>query len=296
MLSPTLVSSMMTASVTGAGLIIAFYALIARMSDSMFSCRFELLESKNQEVEQIRANPASFKGDNLEKTSSRLKELSKEIDSMKTFPRYLGIGVGFNFALFIASALFCANWLRLYTEPNNPTQNDWVLVALFMINVGFFGIVGGIGIADVRDTMKIQFKNLAKKKTEIKEEIMYAPKEAESVAFIESNLAALGIDFESNPTIKVDGKFFRPDVIIPSVRNPKYLIEVLARPNADLIYKLSLNYEQFKADTGVKTILIADFKGSLSLMDITKAYWDFAIDIKDPQEMQELRRILTKKP
>src|SRR4030067_951544 len=132
---------MMTASITGAGLVIAFYALIARMSDSIFSCRFELLEEKNQEVEQIRSNPASFKGDNLEKTSSRLKELSKEIDSTKTFPRYLGIGVGINFALFLVTSLICAEWLRLNTEPNNPTQNDWLIVVLFMATVGLFGIV-----------------------------------------------------------------------------------------------------------------------------------------------------------
>lgn len=291
MLSPTLVSAMMTASVTGAGLVIAFYALIARMSDSIFSRRFELLEEKNQEVERIRRNPASFKEDNLEKTSSHLKELSKEIDSIKTFPRYLGIGVGLTFGLFITTSLFCAEWLRLYTEPSNPTQNDWILVILFMATVALFGIVGVAGIIDVRDTLKVQFENLAKKKAEIKEEIRYAPKEAETIAYIESSLAALGIDFESNVIVKVNGKLLRPDIIIPSEKNPKYLIEVLARPSSDAIFSLSRKYERFKAVTDVKTIIIADFQGRSTLVDVAKAYWDFVIDIRN---IDELKRILTK--
>jgi len=275
-------------------LVIAFYALIARMSDSIFSCRFELLEEKNQEVEQIRSNPASFKGDNLEKTSSRLKELSKEIDSIKTFPRYLGVGVGITFALFLLTSLICAEWLRLSTQQNNPTQNDWIIVVLFIITVGLFGLVGAAGIADVRDTLKVQFKNLAKKKAEIKEEIMYAPKEAETVAYIESNLAALRIDFESNATIKVSGKLFRPDIIIPSKRNPKYLVEVLGRPNADLIYKLAADYHHFKVETGVKTILVANFEGKVSLKDVAQAYWDFVVDFRDMSDMDELKKILAK--
>jgi hypothetical protein len=285
---------MLTASVTGAGLVIAFYALIARMSDSIFSCRFELLEEKTQEIERIRSNPASFKEDNLQKTSSRLKELGKEIDAIKAFPRYLGIGIGINFGLFILVSMICANWLYLYTQPNNPTQNDWLIVALFMFTVGFFGVVGAVGIADVRDTMKIQFKNLAKKKKEIKEEIKYAPKEAETVAYIESCLAALKVDFKSNVPVKVDGKLLRPDIIIPSETNPKYLIEVLARPSSDLIYRLSANYEQFKAETHVKTIVIADFEGRLPLIDLAKAYWDFVIDMGNEEDMDRLKKILTK--
>jgi hypothetical protein len=285
---------MMTASITGAGLVIAFYALIARMSDSIFSGRFELLEEKTQEIERIRSNPASFKDDNLQKTSSRLKELGKEIDSIKTFPRYLGIGVGINFGLFITTSLICANWLFMYTQPNNPTQNDWVIVVLFMFTIGFFGVVGAAGIADVRYTLKTQFKNLAKKKKEIKEEIKYAPKEAETVAYIESCLASFKLDFKSNVTIKVDGKLLRPDIIIPSEINPKYLIEVLGRPSSDLIYKLSTNYEPFKAQTDAKTIVIAEFEGRLSLIDMAKAYWDFVIDIGNEEDMDRLMKILTK--
>lgn len=285
---------MLTTSITGAGLVIAFYALIARMSDSIFSCRFELFEEKTQEIERIRSNPASFKEGNLQKTSSRLKELGKDIDSIKTFPRYLGIGVGINFVLFIATSLICANWLYMYTQPNNPTQNDWIIVVLFMFTVGFFGIVGAAGITDVRDTMKIQFKNLAKKKKEIKEEIKYAPKEAETVAYIESCLAALKLDFKSNVTVKVDGKLLRPDIIIPSERNPKYLIEVLGRPSSDLLFRLSTNYEQFKAKTDAKTIVIADFEGRLPLIDLAKAYWDFVIDMGNEEDMDKLKKILTK--
>lgn len=294
MLSPTLVSAMMTASVTGAGLVIAFYALIARMSDSIFSCRFELLEKKNLEVEQIRSNPSSFKDETLEETSSRLKELSKEIDSIKTFPRYLAIGVGVSFGLFLTNALFCVNWLRLYSEPYNPTQNDWILVVLFIFAIGLFGIVGGLGLADVRETMKIQFKNLAKKKTEIKEGIMHAPREAETIAYIKSRLTNFKIDFESNVLIKVSGNLLRPDIMIPSGRNPEYLIEVMAKPNLDMIYRRSTGYEPFKEETGVKTILITDFMGHAPRIDVAKAYWDFVIDIGDKDDMAEkLKKILT---
>ena len=101
MLADNIIIAIMAASVTGAGLVIAFYALLARMSEKIFSTRFEQLDERRAQVEQITSNPDSFSEKNLKKTTAKLKELEGQIHSMKAFPQYLGIGVIISFSLFI---------------------------------------------------------------------------------------------------------------------------------------------------------------------------------------------------
>jgi hypothetical protein len=287
---------MLTSSITGAGLVIAFYALIAKMSDSIFSCRFALLEEKKREVEQIRSNLGYFSEENLDETSSRLKELSKEIDSMKVFPRYLAVGVGSNFLLFLITAIYSFNWLYGNTDPYAATPADYVLILFYMVSIGLFICVGFFGLVDVRETMKIQFKNLAKKKTELKEEIMYAPKEAETLALIKQHLIALKVKFETSVMVKTpDGKLLRPDLIIPSAENPKFLVEVMTQPYVQTIFERANQYEHYKADTGVETILVANFKGNITRINTARSYWDHVIDSDEMEKMPNVLKSILKK-
>ena len=61
MLSESLAASIMTASITGAGLVIAFYALIARMSDRIFENRFNNLVDLRKELKEITNKSDAFK-------------------------------------------------------------------------------------------------------------------------------------------------------------------------------------------------------------------------------------------
>jgi hypothetical protein len=106
MVSETVIAAIMAASVTGAGLVIAFYALIARMSDRIFSNRLNLLNEPREEIKEITGNLESFNEENLDKTTKRLEELGKQINSMKTYPRYLGPGVLLDFTFFIFTTIF----------------------------------------------------------------------------------------------------------------------------------------------------------------------------------------------
>ena len=61
MLSESFVTSIMTASITGAGLVIAFYALSARMPDRIFEKRFSDLRNLREDINQILNTPDAFK-------------------------------------------------------------------------------------------------------------------------------------------------------------------------------------------------------------------------------------------
>jgi hypothetical protein len=298
MIPETLVSSILTASVTGAGLVIAFYALIAHMSDKIFERRFELLDEKNKEVEQIVSSGEGFKDENLKTTIDRLEErkraleeLSQEIDSIKTFPRYLGPIVAINFGVFLLTALFSLIWL--FSSPENRANiNDWVIPLLFSVSVGLFAIVGISGIGDAMGTMKDQFEKARKKKEKVKEKIRRGPAEAQAhVELVEEALVKIGVAFQQSPLIKINGTALVPDFVVPSAKNPRYLIEVVIWPNADLIYRLSVAYQKLKSQTLAKTILISDFGDRLTLLDIARAYWDFVVDL---QSLDKLKGIVEK--
>ena len=114
MLSETVVSTLLLTSVTGAGLVVAIYALITPLSDKIFEARVKnlksLLEEFDKEFFKITTNTAETQA-----RFNRLRQLQKEIKKVRDFPRYLGIGIVITFVLFafsfIADALlfFCSN-------------------------------------------------------------------------------------------------------------------------------------------------------------------------------------------
>lgn len=291
LLTPTLVSAMLTSSITGAGLVIAFYGLIANMSDKMFSTRRAQIKENRKEIDQIRSNPRSFEDSELSKTTQKLNDLSKKVNSVNKFPRYIEIGVGTDFILFIISALFCTQWLNLYSQPNNPTINDWLLVIWFMVTIALFAVVGILGISDVRSTLKYQFSKLAEEKTEIKQEIANAPREIELIRRIELFLKTSGISYHKEAMIKHDSRM-RIDMVVPSIQNPRYLIEVKANPISDLVYIAGRKYESLAKELNAKTILICNFAGKEEVKKTAEAYWDFVIDIDN---LSQLRDILQSK-
>jgi hypothetical protein len=282
----------MVSSVTGAGLVIAFYALISRMSDKIFTNKFKQLEERRREIRRISSDPNNFKEENLKKTTKRLSELGKKIDSIKTFPKYLVLGVVFDFFLFLYTSI--SSWVWLLQSAENRA-NDIVMepsiLFCFSLSLALFLMVGFLGIFDVGSTMWSEFEKLKEEKEEIKGEIVGARLEAQIVDQILIALDKVDIDFERDIDFKTDGQLLRADFIVPSRKTPKYLIEVLTDPTQDKVYKIAEKYDKFKVQTSVKTILVSNFENQQITLRTAKAYWDYVVDIK---QLEDLEKIIKK--
>jgi hypothetical protein len=287
MLSDSVATAVMTASITGAGLVIAFYALLARMSDRIFAVRFEQLDERRRKVKQISNNPDSFNEENLKKTTSQLEDLEKEIHSMKAFPKYLGVGVMLNFLFFLFTAIISFLYV---TGSVRSAGSDTPIIILFIVSLVVFFGVGIYGIFDVNEAISGNFEKLKKQKEEIKEEITNAPEEVRITSQIESILLSMNLRFEKTVPVKAEGIKLVPDFVIPSANNPKYVIEAWSKPTYDLVNNLSWKYMRL-SESNIKTIFITNFENNENLLKIAENYWDDVIDLR---HIEKLRTILGK--
>ena len=288
MLTDEVVTAIMTSSITGAGLVIAFYALIARMSDRIFSNKLDQLEERRHELKEIRSQPESFSEKNLKKTSKRLDDLSDEINSIKEFPRYLGWGVIADFLLFLATAFFC--FAYLFSAENTITKNDFVIIFLFLGALFVFMVVGVYGIFDILETISTHFEKLKEKKEEAKEEIATAPQEAKIGKQIVHFLNKMGVDYDRETMIKTNGERAFVDFTIYLNKTPEYLVEVLTKPTSQSVYKVSTKLEFYKEITGMKTILISDFSANKPALEAAESYWDYIVDINNLDDLKKILR------
>jgi hypothetical protein len=282
MLADNIVTAVMAASVTGAGLVIAFYALLAHMSGKIFSTRFEQLDERRTQVKQIISNPDSFSETNLKKTTAKLKELEKQIHSMKAFPQYLGAGVIISFALFIVTSFISG----VYLTGGRFEGSDNVIMASFFVSLTIFAGVGIYGISDVNDSILVNFRKLRARKEEIKQEITNAPEESKTASKIESILLATGLAFERNVLVKTRSGSITPDLVIPSANNPKWLIEVWSKPTFDLVNRLWIRY--MNVDENIKTIFVSNFQDD-EHRRFAEAYFDYVIDFNS---LETLKKVL----
>lgn len=156
----------MTASITGAGLVIAYYAFVASMADRIFQRRADKLELKHEEIKKIRENTRAFETANLEKTTKKLKTLSDDVNEISTFPSYLGYFVFIDFLLFSFSAALAVNWLS--TDTAQRADNQWILLAvMFFAAIIVLIFVGGSGIIEVYRTMQDRFEKLKQRKKDV---------------------------------------------------------------------------------------------------------------------------------
>jgi len=88
MLSETTVSTILTASIAGAGLIIAIYALITPMARKIFEERVKLHRKKKKEFDKLMEK---INEESSDKDFKRLKTVAKEIKGIKIFPNILAL-------------------------------------------------------------------------------------------------------------------------------------------------------------------------------------------------------------
>ena len=158
----TLISTLLTASITGAGLVIAIYALITPISNKIFERRLETLKKKLRQFEEVKAQTTP---EEASKDAKILKALASEIREMKTFPSYLGSLVLFDFVLFAFTAFLSLFWFF----SNREDVQTYGVVGLFALSAFLFLAVGMGSIIDVYGSMKREFEQLKKEKEEIEQ-------------------------------------------------------------------------------------------------------------------------------
>jgi len=164
MLSETIVTSFLEASITGAGLVLAAYALVTPISERIFNKRTDklrrLLEDFENEKSKITADAPS-------KDFKHLEELRDNIEQIKIFPRYLSYGIWASFAAFMISAMIDFLWLS--NTVNQVPENDLYVGLPLMVAIILFLFIGVLIIGEIFSTMKNEFEDIKKRQKEIKE-------------------------------------------------------------------------------------------------------------------------------
>ena len=153
MLSQEIVLALLQASITGAGLVLAVYALIIPISTKILESRaktlFESLEEFKEESKKI---GTKISDDELE----YLKELADKIMERRSFPTYLSSGILLSFLGYTVSTLFSMWWLL---EWNKPTMDEWLPI-IFGGSTLLFLAVGSLSIKDIYYVMKKEFDEI----------------------------------------------------------------------------------------------------------------------------------------
>ena len=162
MLNQEIVLTLLQTSITGAGLVLAFYALIVPLLRRLFEYKVhtivDLTQKFMQSAKDIQPNV---------KELDKLKELAYKISDVQDIPAYLRYGVGFTFLGYIFCILMSYSWVVNYLQ---TTIDPWLSLTFILTTVVFF--VGLIGIKDIHNIMKIEFEDLKKKAEEAKSEII----------------------------------------------------------------------------------------------------------------------------
>jgi ABC-type multidrug transport system fused ATPase/permease subunit len=171
MVTEILLSTLLTTSIAGAGLLIAIYTLIAQLRNRLFEKRLALYHDKMSEFDKTKQN---ITPEESQKGTEQLREIGYEIKSMKSFPSYLS-SVKWVFTGYIISALFCLLWLidrvqnpltAVEDVVQNPQAELFLILIFFLTTVGFFGVVWS-AVKDVHELMKADFEALKKEQEEM---------------------------------------------------------------------------------------------------------------------------------
>ena len=155
MLSESIVIGFMGASVVGAGLVLAVYALIIPMSDRIFKELTNEIKVNLIEFDKLKSKITP----DSKKEMKRLNKLRSNMENLKKLPTYLGIGVLITFYLYCASTFVDSLWL---INSNLPYSNSFVGNIFITATVAFF-IVGTLAIVMVLVPMHNEFEAITKK-------------------------------------------------------------------------------------------------------------------------------------
>jgi hypothetical protein len=166
MVTEILLSTILTTSIAGGGLLIAIYTLIAQLRNKLFEKRLDLLKEKNAEFDKTKQ---SITPEQFVERSEELKGLASEIISKGSFPSYLSY-VKWVFAGYISCALVCVFWLadtvqNAITGLEDVVQNsqaEFFLIFIFVLVTLGFAVIVLYAVKDVHELMKADFEALKK--------------------------------------------------------------------------------------------------------------------------------------
>jgi hypothetical protein len=154
------VSILLEASLTGAGLILAIYALISSILDKIIKVRKELIAEKKEQFDSFAEKIKT------ERSAANMKQLNKLNDALKElipFPNFLGVGVVLVFMLYLFVSFFAFQWFTQPIDMKSLVTEDFMAVFFLLATGGFF-IVGVYTITEVARTMRHEWKELEEEK------------------------------------------------------------------------------------------------------------------------------------
>jgi len=167
LLNQDFVFVVLQASLTGAGLILAIYALITPIANKLFKSRAEALIQVTKEIKKISEKIDTKDTKDTKNRIARLTTLTEELSSKISFPTYLSWGILATFVGYIASTLMCIEWLVISSAPICEHIDYW-LSPVFAGSTIAFLIVGIITIRDTYLLMKKEFEEIKRKIEELK--------------------------------------------------------------------------------------------------------------------------------
>jgi uncharacterized membrane protein len=151
MLDVGLVQTLLEASITGAGLVLAVYALIVPISTKILKRRSENLREQIEEFVKIHGE---ITPESPIEVIKQLEALKRRIETTKSFPSYLSIGVKLSFFLYLLSTLIALAWLL---NSNRPIMDFWLPITFVLSTVAFL-FVGILSIDDIYSAMKKEYE------------------------------------------------------------------------------------------------------------------------------------------
>ena len=146
----------MEASVTGAGLILAVYALIIPMFHRIFEELNTELSDTSLEFEKLKIK---ITPESSTKEMKQLNELRSNIKALKKTPYYLFLGVVITFLLYFISTLYDVFWFTAIS----PESTGYVMSGIFISATAGFFYVGVVAIYIVYIPMKNEFERITKR-------------------------------------------------------------------------------------------------------------------------------------
>lgn len=148
-----MVLAILQASITGAGLLLAVYALIIPISSKLFQSRIEAQSSAINDFKE------KVKKVNVTTTSGEIEELKKNIEAITStigIPGYIRWGMTLAFIGYLVSALCSLWWLINWYQAFFDQWLHWI----FGGSTFLFAAIGYVAIRDISSMLKKEFKTL----------------------------------------------------------------------------------------------------------------------------------------
>jgi hypothetical protein len=218
-----------------------------------------------------------------------VKTNENKLDSLLNRRKYYFSG----WMLSTALSLFSIQYSELMVANTNLT--------LGQVTMLFFGLMLLLSILYVYEQFDLDQKLSKFRSTATSEKLRIVETTRESVVKgrlmeqnVEKYLTQLNVPFQKETGIRLSADYYlRPDFVIPSSADPKYIIEVkrsLSFANLKNVVIMGFNIKT--SLTNCKSILISDLRESqANIADLIGDNWNFIIDIEDLEKLRDIIKL-----